>query len=68
MIFIYYYIFIYWTSFILTTPLTTINNDILVNNINFIIEINTINYLLKNHAQTLKRLLFLDGKSNLQRS
>ena len=37
-------------SFKLTNPLTTINKDILVNNTNFIIEINTINHFLKNHA------------------
>ena len=34
----------------LTTPLTTINKDILVNVINFTIEINPINHLLNNHA------------------
>ena len=44
---------IYWISSNLIAPLTTINKDILVNDINFIIEINTINYFLNNRAQTL---------------
>jgi len=44
---------IYWISSNLTTPLTTINEGILVNTTNFTIEINTIKHFLNNRAQTL---------------
>jgi len=36
-----------------TEGVTKINKCILINDINFTIEINTINYFLKNRAQTL---------------
>ena len=53
MIFFHYYTLIYWISSNLIIPLTTINKGILVNDINFIIKINTINHFLNNRAQTL---------------
>ena len=51
--FSHYYTLIYWISSNLTTRLTTINKDVLVNDTNFTIEINTINHFLSNRAQTL---------------
>jgi len=53
LLFFHYYTLIYWILSNLTTPLTTINKGILVNDINFTIEINIINHFLSNHSQTL---------------
>jgi len=58
LLFFHYYTRIYWISSNLTIPLTTINKGILVNDINFIIEINTIYHFLKNRTQTLKDYYF----------
>jgi len=51
----HYYTLIYLISSNLTTSLTIINKGILVNDINFIIEINTINHFLNNRTQTLNK-------------
>ena len=48
--FSHYYTLIYWISSNFITPLTTINKCILVNDINFTIEIKTTNQFLNNCA------------------
>ena len=53
-----FFLLLYFSSNLIT-PLTTINNVILVNGtVNFITEINTINHFLKNYAQTLNNYYF----------
>jgi len=54
----FYIIILLFISFKLTTLLTTINKGILVNDINFTIEINTINSQTLNHRNLEREGVF----------